>query len=217
MSIKLGLLTILSTGPAHGYLLRQEFEARTGGTWPINISQIYSTLQRLERDGLVTSDPDAEPVAYQITAQGRAEVQDWWYLPTPRSVPNRSEVAIKVALAVTTVGIDIDRVITTQRIETMSALRDFTHLKAGLNSDADPTLELSPTELAHNNAWELVLDSYIFTLEAEARWLDHIETRAPILQAQVPASNLPVTTLKQSEPTGTSPGATTLRSRKEPS
>ncbi|XBH20551.1 PadR family transcriptional regulator [Jonesiaceae bacterium BS-20] len=192
MSIKHGLLTILSTGPSHGYLMRQEFEARTGGTWPINISQIYSTLQRLERDGLVTTLDDSEPVAYSITAAGRTAVQNWWYSPTLRSTPERSEVSIKIALAVTTHGIDIERVITAQRIETMRALRDYTILKANLPSDSDAETTGTPpptktaTEQAHSNAWELVLDSYIFTLEAEARWLDHIETRAPQLQRQVP-------------------------------
>lgn len=191
MSVKNGILTILSAGPAHGYLLRQEFEARTGGTWPINISQVYSTLQRLERDGLVMSDPGTEPVNYSITATGHQAVQDWWYTPTLRTAPERGEVAIKVALAVTTPGIDIEKVIAAQRIETMRALRDFTLLKANLQFEA-PGSEGPDTALqstAQNNAWELVLDSYIFTLEAEARWLDHIETRAGQLQAQVPPLN----------------------------
>lgn len=188
MSVKNGILSILSAGPAHGYLLRQEFEARTGGTWPINISQVYSTLQRLERDGLVSSDPDSEPVNYAITAEGRQAVQDWWYSPTLRTAPERGEVAIKVALAVTTPGIDIEKVITAQRIETMRALRDFTLLKANLplDSSAPDPAGKDPHSTAQNNAWELVLDSYIFTLEAEARWLDHIETRAGQLQAQAP-------------------------------
>lgn len=184
MSVKLGILTILSAGSAHGYLLRQEFEARTGGTWPINISQVYSTLQRLERDGLVVSSPELEPVSYSITESGQSEVTAWWYSPTRRSAPDRSEVPIKVALAVTTAGIDIDAVITAQRIETMRALRDFTLLKANLTDASD----LTSFETAQNNAWELILDSYIFTLEAEARWLDHIESRAAILQAQAPAN-----------------------------
>lgn len=188
MSVKLGILTILSAGPAHGYLLRQEFEARTGGTWPINISQVYSTLQRLERDGLVISSAEFDPASYSITELGQKEVTSWWYSPTLRTAPERSEVPIKVALAVTTPGIDIDAVITAQRVETMRALRDFTLLKANLATTSGST----STETAQNNAWELILDSYIFTLEAEARWLDHIESRASILQAQAPVTG-PVT------------------------
>ncbi len=185
MSVKNGILTILSAGPAHGYLLRQEFEARTGGTWPINISQVYSTLQRLERDGLVSSNPDSDPVEYSITPVGLQAVREWWYSPTLRTAPERGEVAIKVALAVTTPGINIGQVITAQRIETMRALRDFTLLKANLVAETPG----ETTDTAQNNAWELVLDSYIFTLEAEARWLDHIETRAGQLQAQAPAAS----------------------------
>ena len=56
MSVRHALLALLSEGPKYGLQLRQEFEARTGEVWPLNVGQVYTTLQRLERDGLVESD-----------------------------------------------------------------------------------------------------------------------------------------------------------------
>ncbi|MDH4147522.1 MAG: PadR family transcriptional regulator, partial [Acidimicrobiia bacterium] len=53
MSIRHGLLALLSEGPKYGAQLRTEFEERTGATWPLNVGQVYTTLSRLERDGLV--------------------------------------------------------------------------------------------------------------------------------------------------------------------
>ena len=60
MSVRHALLALLSEGPKYGLQLRQEFEARTGEVWPLNVGQVYTTLQRLERDGLVESDDAAE-------------------------------------------------------------------------------------------------------------------------------------------------------------
>jgi DNA-binding PadR family transcriptional regulator len=56
MSVRHALLALLSEGPKYGLRLREEFEARTGEVWPLNVGQVYTTLQRLERDGLVESD-----------------------------------------------------------------------------------------------------------------------------------------------------------------
>ncbi|CAI7673602.1 unnamed protein product [Penicillium discolor] len=53
MSVRQSLLAILDQGPCYGYQLRHEFDRRTGSTWPLNVGQIYNTLERLERDGLV--------------------------------------------------------------------------------------------------------------------------------------------------------------------
>ncbi len=60
MSVRHALLALLSEGPKYGLQLREEFEARTGEVWPLNVGQVYTTLQRLERDGLVESDDDGD-------------------------------------------------------------------------------------------------------------------------------------------------------------
>ena len=56
MSVPHALLALLSEGPKYGLRLQNEFEARTGEVWPLNVGQVYTTLQRLERDGLVEAD-----------------------------------------------------------------------------------------------------------------------------------------------------------------
>ena len=78
MSVRQALLALLEQGPMYGYQLRAEFERRTGSTWPLNVGQVYTTLTRLERDGLVAeSGDDGEGhVVYRVTDAGREEVAD---------------------------------------------------------------------------------------------------------------------------------------------
>jgi len=169
MSIRHGLLTLLDSRPMYGYELRSEFERRTGTTWPLNVGQVYSTLGRLERDGLVERAGEDEKghAYYRITREGRQEAHDWFATPVPRTNPPRDELAIKLALAVSVHGIDVREVVRTQRTATMKAIQAYTLLKPRAPSVADPE------ELA----WLLVLDSLVFQAEAEIRWLDHCEAR----------------------------------------
>lgn len=168
MSVRQGLLALLEQGPMYGYQLRTEFERRTGATWPLNIGQVYTTLTRLERDGMVASDgvDDEGHVVHRITEAGRAEVQDWFATPVARTQPPRDELAIKLALAVTVPGVDVGRVIQQQRTATISALQDYTRVKRATD-----------TSEVEGLAWTLVLDSLVFAAEAEVRWLDHCEAR----------------------------------------
>ena len=169
MSIRQSLLAILDQGPCYGYQLRAEFDRRTGSTWPVNVGQIYSTLERLERDGLVERseiDTDGQ-IHYAITHAGSEEVAAWLGSPVVRSGATRDELAIKLAIAVTLPGVDIARVIQIQRGATLSTLQELTRAK---NATDNP-------ESADELAGLLVLDSLIFAAEAEVRWLDHSETR----------------------------------------
>src|SRR4051812_46838407 len=164
MSIKQGLLALLERAPMYGYQLRAEFESRTGATWPLNVGQVYTTLARLERDGLVEaagSDVDGH-VFYTVTDAGRAEVVTWFATPVSRSTPPRDELAIKLAMAVTVPGVDVRAVVQRQRTATVRALQDYTRLKVRA-ADGDRPADL---------AWLLVLDSLVFAAEAEVRWLD---------------------------------------------
>ena len=177
MSIRQAMLAILERGPMYGYQLRAEFEQRTGETWPLNIGQVYTTLSRLERDGLVevvdhggADDPASDRhVSYRATEAGRSEASAWFTTPVPRSQPPRDELAIKLAIAVTLPGVDVSELIQKQRTATMSALQAYTRLKRSGRA-AQPT---DPADLA----WSLVLDSLVFDAEAEVRWLDHCEAR----------------------------------------
>lgn len=169
MSVRQSLLAILDQGPCYGYQLRTEFDRRTGSTWPLNVGQIYNTLDRLERDGLVEKGEtdDQGHVYWQITEAGSAEVRDWLSSPVERTGGTRDELAIKLAVAATLPGVDVTEVIQTQRTASLAQLQELNRAKY---AGADPD---GPQELA----WSLVVDSMIFAAEAEVRWLDHTEQR----------------------------------------
>ena len=186
MSVRQSLLAILNQGPCYGYQLRAEFDRRTGSTWPLNVGQIYNTLDRLERDGLVQkADIDADGQNYvEITEAGRGEVADWLGSPVVRTMATRDELAIKLAIAVTLPGVDIAQVIQVQRSATMRTLQELTRTK---NATANP-------ESSEQLAWMLVIDSLIFAAEAEARWLDHSESTLARARAAGLAAPLPLNT-----------------------
>ncbi|MEM7199408.1 MAG: PadR family transcriptional regulator [Planctomycetota bacterium] len=167
MSVRHSLLALLAEQPAHGYGLKSEFEANTGGTWPLNVGQVYTTLRRLERDGLV------EPVGaeahdgrqtWRITRAGRQELTSWFATPIASEPPSRDELAIKVLLAVSTDQKDVSGLLQAQRVATMERLQSYTRHKR----HADPTRELP---------WLLLLDALIVQAEAEIKWLDLCEAR----------------------------------------
>jgi DNA-binding PadR family transcriptional regulator len=173
MSVRHGLLALLAERPRYGYELRGEFETRTGATWPLNVGQVYTTLARLERDGCVTGSEASESGQqyYEITAEGRAEVTQWFTTPVRREARPRDELAIKLALAVGNQDVDIAAVIQAQRTDSLRALQDYTRLKARAGAD--------------DLAWLLVLDAMVFQTEAEVRWLDHCESRVVRASQQV--------------------------------
>lgn len=166
MSIRQGLLALLAQEPMYGARLRSEFEDRTGGTWPLNVGQVYTTLSRLERDGLVepagTTD-DSGKVVYRITEAGRAELAVWFDEPVEHDARPRDELVIKLAMAVATPGVDALAVIDAQRAAAQRAIRDATRRK----STGPPA--------GGDLATELVAEAAIFAAEAEVRWLDHCE------------------------------------------
>ncbi|MEV8226093.1 PadR family transcriptional regulator [Streptomyces sp. NPDC079167] len=177
MSIRHGLLALLERGPRYGSQLRTEFESRTGSTWPLNVGQVYTTLSRLERDGMVAQDgeDDAGHALYSITEDGRNELRSWFATPVDRSSPPRDELAIKLAMAVGAPGVDIRAVIQSQRSHTLKAMQDYTRLKAQALADVPADRD--------EVAWLLVVEQLIFQAEAEARWLDHCESRLVRLAA----------------------------------
>ena len=194
MSVRSGLMALLAEGEKYGAQLRSEFETRTGGTWPLNVGQVYTTLDRLVRDGLVESagEPDAEGrIAYRLTPAGHAELGAWWSTPVDRTNTPRDELTIKLALAVTAPEVDVQRVVQTQRTATLRHLHDLTRLKRESLGRAEGAAEgrVRPDAVArlgalaepradddNGLAWLLVLENLVFAAEAEVRWLDHVET-----------------------------------------
>jgi DNA-binding PadR family transcriptional regulator len=164
--VKHGILALLAESSAHGYQLKADFEQRTGGAWELNIGQVYTTLQRLERDGLVRPEDDDEDDrrTYAITPAGRAALATWYGTPIVAMPPPRDELAIKVLLAVASSEVDVHAVIQRQRTAVLEHLQALTRRKRG----ADPV---------HDLAVVLHLDALVLRAEAEIRWLETCETR----------------------------------------
>jgi len=183
MSVRHALLALLSEGPKYGLQLREEFEARTGEVWPLNVGQVYTTLQRLERDGLVESD-DAGPdgrektpqKAFRITAEGEAELADWLRTPPDLSSPPRDELVMKVLVAMRVPGTDVHAVIQVHRRYLVELMQQWTRVK-----EAEVTGSESDLGLA------LVVDAELFRLDSVIRWLDAADGRIKRARAGPPA------------------------------
>jgi len=165
MSVRHALLALLSEGPKYGLQLRHEFEARTGEVWPLNVGQVYTTLQRLERDGFVASDGTDEgpQKGYRITGDGSRELIDWLQTPPADAQPPRDELLIKVLVAVQVPGVDVDEVIQVHRRHLVEQMQRYTAVKAAAD-EGDVALAL-------------IVDAELFRIEAAVRWLDAAETR----------------------------------------
>jgi len=166
MSVKHALLALLSEGPKYGLQLREEFESGTGEVWPLNVGQVYTTLQRLERDGLVESDDTSEvgpQKAFRITAAGAAELAGWLRTPPDLSSPPRDELVMKVLVALRVSGVDIHEVLQVHRRYLVELMQQWTRLK---EDEADYDLSLA-----------LVVDAELFRLDSVIRWLDSADGR----------------------------------------
>ncbi len=166
MSIRHSLLALLSEGPKYGLQLRQEFEVRTGEVWPLNVGQVYTTLQRLERDGLVESDGDVEDgpqKGFRITVDGETELAAWLRTPPDLSSPPRDELVIKILIAVQVPNVDVHEVIQGHRKYLVQLMQEWTRLK---EHAAD-----------RNLGFGLAVDAELFRLDAAVRWLDSADGR----------------------------------------
>ena len=173
MSVKHALLALLSEGPKYGLQLRQEFESRTGEVWPLNVGQVYTTLQRLERDGLVESDDESEDgpqKGFRITSQGEKELSVWLRTPPDLSSPPRDELVMKVLVAFGVPGIDVHEVIQVHRRYGVELMQQWTRLK----EDA----------AEHEVGFALAVDAELFRLDSVVRWLDAADARMRRAQAE---------------------------------
>jgi DNA-binding PadR family transcriptional regulator len=167
VSVRHALLALLSEGPKYGLQLRQEFETRTGEIWPLNVGQVYTTLQRLERDGLVESDDDtaedSPQKGFRITSEGEAELAAWLRTPPDLSSPPRDELVMKVLIALGVPGVDVHEVVQAHRRYLVQLMQEWTRLK---EYSADRDL-----------GFALAVDAELFRLDSVVRWLDAAEGR----------------------------------------
>ena len=174
MSVPHALLALLSEEPKFGLRLQSEFEARTGNVWPLNVGQVYTTLQRLERDGLVETDDGASERSrkrYRITSKGERELAEWLRTPSELVPPPRDELVIKVLVALEVTGSDVHEILQVHRRHVIETMQRYTHVKATAAED--------------DTALALVADAEVFRLEAIVRWLDAADVR--LKQRPIPA------------------------------
>ena len=166
MSIKFAILALLAERPRHGYQIKSEFDRRTNHSWPLNIGQVYTTLERLERDGLCVRGEENQDgrVIVTITEEGRHAVDEWFGNPVVQDTPPRNEIAIKLAIAASTKGRDVAGIVQAQRRVTVSALQQYRQVRRTIAED--------------DLAGQLILERMVFDAEAEIRWLDHCESKA---------------------------------------
>jgi DNA-binding PadR family transcriptional regulator len=179
MSVRHALLALLSEGPKYGLQLRQEFEERTGEVWPLNVGQVYTTLQRLERDGLVESDEGAEDgpqKGFRITVEGRAALDEWLRTPPDLSSPPRDELVIKVMVALRMPGVDVHEVIQLHRRYLVELMQQWTRLKED--------------EAGFDLGFALVVDAELFRLDSVIRWLDAADGRLKRAALEPPAAGV---------------------------
>jgi DNA-binding PadR family transcriptional regulator len=165
MSVPHALLALLREGPKYGLRLQNEFESRTGEVWPLNVGQVYTTLQRLERDGLVESDGEGErsQKRYRITSSGARELAAWLRTPPELVPPPRDELVIKVLVALEVPGTDIHEILQVHRRHVVEVMQRYTRIKAEAAEEDVPLA--------------LVADAELFRLEGIVRWLDAADVR----------------------------------------
>lgn len=174
MSIAKTFLGLLEAGPRHGYDLKRGYDQRFGHDRPLAYGQVYATLSRLLRNGLVEIDglePGGGPERkrYAITDAGVADVDLWLAQPEAPEPYLQSTLYAKVVLALLT-GRSADELLDVQRAEHLRLMRELTRRKAG-------------GDLAD----QLVCDHALFHLEADLRWLELTAARLGQLRAEVTA------------------------------
>jgi DNA-binding PadR family transcriptional regulator len=182
VSVPYALLALLTEESKYGLRLQHEFQSRTGEVWPLNVGQVYTTLQRLERDGLVESDGEGErsQKRYRITADGAQELAAWLRTPPELVPPPRDELVIKVLVAMQVPGTDVHEVLQVHRRHVIEVMQRYTRIKAEAAED--------------DVALALVADAELFRLESIVRWLDAADVRLKHQPTPrpAPAADVPV-------------------------
>jgi DNA-binding PadR family transcriptional regulator len=172
MSIGHTLLGLLESGPRHGYDLKRAYDERFAHDRPLHYGQVYSTLSRLLRGGLVEVtgvEPGAGPERkrYAITSAGVSDVEEWLGTPEKPELYLQNTLYTKVVLAMLS-GRRAEEVLETQRAAHLTAMRDLTRRKA-----------------SGDLADQLICDHALFHLEADLRWLELTAARLDQLGREI--------------------------------
>ncbi|MEU6239878.1 MULTISPECIES: PadR family transcriptional regulator [unclassified Streptomyces] len=172
MSIGHSLLGLLESGPRHGYDLKRAFDEKFGNDRPLHYGQVYSTMSRLLKHGMVEIDGvesggGPERKRYAITDAGITDVERWLATPEKPAEYLQSTLYTKVVLALLTRR-DAAGLLDSQRSEHLRAMRGLTERKRG-------------GDLAD----QLICDHALFHLEADLRWLELTAARLDRLRTEV--------------------------------
>jgi len=165
MAVREGLLALLDRGDTHGYQLKADFETATGGIWALNVGQVYATLDRLTRDGLVASEELDGQRSYRLTEAGGDELGAWWNAVPGDDPPPRDELMMRVLMAIDHGRERALDVITQQRNALLVLLQRRQRERRRPSRDVDPLVD------------ELVRDALVVRAESDLRWLDLCEER----------------------------------------
>jgi len=178
MAVREGLLALLQDEPRYGYQLKTEFESVTGGVWPLNVGQVYTTLDRLERDGHVTMQlGDDDQKLYTITVKGLGELGSWWEAVASDDPPPRDELMLKVLMAIEHGPERGMGVITRQRTALLTLLQQRRRVRQTAEQNV----------IGEALAAQLVTDALIVRAEADLRWLDLCESRLAAVRRRLDA------------------------------
>ncbi|MFG2527435.1 PadR family transcriptional regulator [Streptomyces sp. NPDC048516] len=174
MSIGHTLLGLLESGPRHGYDLKRAFDEHFGQDRPLHYGQVYSTMSRLLKNGLVEVDAveagaGPERKRYAITDAGVTDVAQWLARPEKPEPYLHSTLYTKVVLALMT-GRNAAELLDSQRAEHLRLMRQLTERKR--------TGDLAD---------QLICDHALFHLEADLRWLELTAARLDKLAEAVRA------------------------------
>jgi DNA-binding PadR family transcriptional regulator len=171
MSLKYGILGLLAEEPQHGYEVKTRYEALFGGAWELNIGQVYTTLQRLERDGLVDAvgeRGDRGKQRYGLTDAGMKALQEWLYEPEEEPQQLRQDIYLKLLLISRLANGNLEGLLAQQRRVYLQRLKDLSDLERRARRDGRDDLVL-------------LIQGAILHTEADLKWIDVCaeETREP--------------------------------------
>ena len=164
VSLKYGVLGLLAEEPLHGYEVKNRFEAMLGGTWEVNIGQVYTTLQRLERDGLVRpvgKRGDRGKLLYELSEQGRKSLDGWMAEPEAGPQELREEIYVKLLLATRLANGNLGPLLGRQKRAYLQRLRDLNRIEERARQDGRMDLA------------RLVRGALLHT-EADIKWIDEL-------------------------------------------
>jgi DNA-binding PadR family transcriptional regulator len=166
MSVKYAMLGILAEKDLHGYELKSSFDEKVGEFWSLNYGQIYTTLDRLEKEDLVTHDRQAQDKRpdrkiYSITRKGKEELLEWLSTPVSRVRALRDEFFIKLVFMDKSDPGPILELIEKQKALYLQQMNRLTHRKVTLKKKIDPAALTT----------ELLMDAGLLHAEADINWL----------------------------------------------